>query len=181
MLQCDISPNNLMVNEEDDTTSWRAFLIDLDLTIKERREQASGARGKTGTRAFMAIGVLLDDEMHSYMHDLESFFWVLFWICIHYNGPSKDIGPTEFECWNYETDGKLAELKKGLISDERDFLKTAEMKFTSYFKPLAPYVNRLRRRVFPDGGRWRDPNPKLYFDMKEILRAAQDELKGLEE
>jgi hypothetical protein len=74
----------------------------------------------------------------------------------------------------------LAELKKGLISDERDFLKTAEMKFTSYFKPLAPYVNRLRRTVFPDGGRSRDPNPKLYFDMKEILRAARDDLKELE-
>ena len=33
----------------------------------------SGAHGKTGTRAFMAIGVLLDDELHSFMHDLGSF------------------------------------------------------------------------------------------------------------
>ena len=74
MLQCDISPNNLMMNEEDDNPSWRAFLIDLDLAIKEQREKSSGARGKTGTRAFMAIGVLLDDELHSFMHDLESFF-----------------------------------------------------------------------------------------------------------
>ncbi|KAF2259145.1 hypothetical protein CC78DRAFT_621292 [Lojkania enalia] len=32
------------------------FLIDLDLAIKEQREKSSGARGKTGTRAFMAIG-----------------------------------------------------------------------------------------------------------------------------
>ncbi len=83
MLQRDISPNNLMVNEEDDNPSWRAFLIDLDLAIKEQQEKSSGARGKTGTRAFMAIGVLLDDKLHSFMHDLESFFWVLFWICIH--------------------------------------------------------------------------------------------------
>ena len=37
----------------------------------------------TGTRAFMAIGVL--HEKHSFMDDLESFFRVLFWICIHYN------------------------------------------------------------------------------------------------
>lgn len=63
--------------------SWGAFLIDLDLAIKEQREQSSGARGKTGTRAFMAIG--LEDENHSFMHDLEPFFWVLFWICIHYD------------------------------------------------------------------------------------------------
>jgi hypothetical protein len=60
MLQCDISLNNLMINEEDDDPSWPAFLIDLDLAIKENREELLGARGKTGTRAFMAIGVLLD-------------------------------------------------------------------------------------------------------------------------
>ncbi|KAF2254157.1 hypothetical protein BU26DRAFT_474426 [Trematosphaeria pertusa] len=180
MLQGDISPNNLMMNEEDDNPSWRSFLIDLDLAIKEQREKSSGAWGKTGTRAFMAIGVLLDDEEHSFMHDLESFFWVLFWICIHYDGLGKDIGSTQFECWNYESDRKLAELKKGLISDERDFLDTAKMEFTSYFEPLIVYVNRLRRKVFPNGGRWRKPSPKLYVEMKEILRAAQDKLKGLE-
>jgi hypothetical protein len=180
MLQCDISPNNLMINEEDNNPSWRAFLIDLDLAIKENREKPSGARSKTGTRAFMAIGVLLDDEQHSFMHDLESFFWVLFWVCIHYDGPGRDIGSTDFECWNYESNGKLAELKKGLISDERDFLKTVEARFTTHYKPLAPYVNRLRRKVFPDGGRWRVPNLKLYLDMNEILRAARDDLKELE-
>ncbi|KAF2849439.1 hypothetical protein T440DRAFT_126362 [Plenodomus tracheiphilus IPT5] len=123
----------------------------------------------------MAMGVLLDDEQHSLMHDLESFFWVLFWICIHYDGPGKDIGSTEFECWNCESSGKLAELKKGLISDERDFLKTVEARFTFYYKSLGPHVNRLRRKVFPNGGSWREPAPYLYHDMKEIRRAAQHE------
>ncbi|KAF1360117.1 hypothetical protein EJ07DRAFT_116658 [Lizonia empirigonia] len=128
----------------------------------------------------MAIGVLLDDEQHSFMHDLESFFWVLFWICIHYDGPGKDIGSTEFECWNYESDKKLAGSKKSVVDDERDFLKTAEENFTPYYQPLIPCVNRLRRKVFPGGGRWRVPNPKLYLDMKEILRATRDDLKKLE-
>ncbi|ORX95376.1 hypothetical protein BCR34DRAFT_629032 [Clohesyomyces aquaticus] len=107
------------------------------LQFKEQQEKSSGARGKTGTRAFMAIGNYVDTE-------------------------------------------ELAELKsglKGLISDERDFLKNVETKFTSYYKPLVPYVNRLRRKVFPGGGGWRAPNPKLYFEMKEILRTAQDDLK----
>ena len=31
------------------------------------------------------------------MHDLELFFWVLFWICIHYNGPDKDRVVLQFE------------------------------------------------------------------------------------
>lgn len=166
-----------MVNKDKENPSWPTFLIGLDLAIKEQREKSSGACGKTGTRAFMAIGVLLDDEQHSFMHDLGSFFWVLFWICIHYDGPGKDIGSTEFECWNYESSRKLAELKKGLISDERDFLKTVEARFTAYYKPLAPFVNRLRRKVFPDSGRWREPVPHLYHDMKKILRDAQRELE----
>lgn len=41
-----------------------------------------------GTKVFMAIGALLGED-HSFMHDLESFFWVLFWICIHYEGLNK--------------------------------------------------------------------------------------------
>ncbi|KAH7119563.1 hypothetical protein B0J11DRAFT_534071, partial [Dendryphion nanum] len=140
ILQGDISPNNLMVNEDVENPSWPASLIDLDLAIKVPREKAS------------AIGVLLDDENHSFMHDMESFFWVLFWICIHYDGPGK-----------YR---KLAELKKGLISDERDFLDTVNAKFTPYYMPLGSCVNRLRR--------------ELPAEMREILRTAQGESKGLE-
>nr|KMM71460.1 hypothetical protein CPAG_07767 [Coccidioides posadasii RMSCC 3488] len=112
MIQSDISLGNLMVNEEDDDSSQKAFLIDLDLAVKEQREGFSGARGKTGTRAFMAIGVLYG-EKHSFMHDLESFFWVLFWICIHYEGPGKGRVVKRFEKWNYMDTEDLAAAKKG--------------------------------------------------------------------
>lgn len=57
-LQGDISIGNLVPNDEDNNPSWPAFLIDLDLAIKDKQEQSSGARSKTGTRAFMAIGLL---------------------------------------------------------------------------------------------------------------------------
>ena len=77
----------------------------------------------------MAIGVLFG-EKHSFMHDLESFFWVLFWICIHYNGPGGEKMVTEFERWNYEN---TTELKFGTIGDEGGFLKTADEKFTLYY------------------------------------------------
>jgi hypothetical protein len=123
MLQCDISPNNLRVNEDEDNPSWHAFLTDLDLAIAEDREKSSGARGKTGTRAFMAIGVLHDDEPHSFMNDLESFFWVLFWICIHYNGSQGRV-VQEFDKWNYANTEELAKLKLGTVSDNDIFRKT---------------------------------------------------------
>jgi hypothetical protein len=180
MLQRDISPNNLMVNEDDENPSYSAFLIDLDLAIKEQREMSSGARGKTGTRAFMAIGVLLDEETHSFMHDLESFFWVLFWICIHYDGPAKDIGATEFEKWNYVNMEELAELKSGLVSRERHFLNRITKAFTPYYQPLIPCVNRLRRAVFPTDKPWENEDKTLYSRMKEILRVARTDLANLE-
>ncbi|KAH7111261.1 hypothetical protein B0J11DRAFT_192449 [Dendryphion nanum] len=179
ILQGDISPNNLMVNEDEANPSWPAFLIDLDLAIKVPRDKSSGAHGKTGTLAFMAIGILHDDEPHSFMHDLESFFWVLFWICIHYDGPRGRVVP-QFEKWNYADPEELAKLKLGTISDDAIFRKTIQENFTEHYQPLIPYVNRLRVKVFPDGGRWRNENLKLPAEMREIIRIAQEESKRLE-
>ena len=61
---------------------------DLDLAVKIDRKKASGAPSKTGTKVFMAIGALYGED-HNFMHDLELFFWVLFWICVHWNGPCR--------------------------------------------------------------------------------------------
>ncbi|EGD97755.1 FunK1 protein kinase [Trichophyton tonsurans CBS 112818] len=174
MLQRDISPNNLMINEDEESASWKAFIIDLDLAIKENREAASEARGKTGTRAFMAIGVLLD-EQHSFMHDLESFFWVLFWICIHYEGPKKGRVVERFDKWNFMNTEELADIKIGIIAEEDKFLKTTTEQFTEYYQSLVPWVNRLRRVVFPNGRRWKTPDKSLYSAMREILRNAQED------
>jgi hypothetical protein len=180
MLQRDISPNNLMVNEDDGNPSWCAFLIDLDLAIKEQREMSPGARGKTGTRAFIAIRILLDEANHSFMHDLESFFWVLFWICIHYDGPGKVVGATELEKWNYVDIQELAELKSGLVSRERHFLNRITKAFTPYYQPLVPCVNRLRRAVFPMDRPWEKEDKTLYSRMKEILRVSRTDLETSE-
>jgi hypothetical protein len=62
-----------MINEDEQSPSRQAFLIDLDLAISLNREAPSGAKGETGTKAFMATGVLLGKQ-RSFMHDLESFF-----------------------------------------------------------------------------------------------------------
>ncbi|KAL2049868.1 hypothetical protein ABVK25_009852 [Lepraria finkii] len=172
ILQRDVSLGNILVNEEDDNPSWPAFLIDLDLAIKEKREEPSGARGKTGTRAFMAIGVLLG-EKHSTWHDFESFFWLLFWVCIHYNGPNKESNVVErFEKWNFIGTEELAEYKKGTVDDEGDFLRTAEDNFSLYYQPLVPWVNRLRKVVFPGGGRRKADDENLPSCMREVLQKA---------
>ncbi|KAL2753391.1 hypothetical protein ACRALDRAFT_2139748 [Sodiomyces alcalophilus JCM 7366] len=179
ILHRDISINNLMINEDSNNPSWPSFLIDLDLATRENRARASGEKRKTGTRAFMAIGVLLG-EQHSFMHDLESFFWVLFWICIHYDAKGEDLGPSEFDTWNYESDNLLAMHKQGLVADEEAFLMMAEKDFSIYYRPLLPWVNRLRRKVFPDGRRWKRLEPELYTSMKTVLREAGESLEVVE-
>lgn len=171
----DISINNLMINEDDQNPSWSSFLIDLDLAIRLNRTQPSGAQGITGTRAFIAIGVLLGDD-HSFMDDLESFFWVLFWICIHYDGHSQGRSIAMFDKWNWMDTQELAKQKLGTISDQDVFHDTVSQHFTSYYQVLIPCVGRLRRTVFPNGGRWREENRMLYSQMSKILRESQPDL-----
>ncbi|KAI8634829.1 serine/threonine-protein kinase Sgk2 [Xylariaceae sp. FL1651] len=179
LLHRDISVNNLMINEDNNNPSWTSFLIDLDLAVKEQREVSSGAKGKTGTRAFMAIGALKGQD-HSFMHDLESFFWVLFWICIHYSGPhGRSRTVAIFDRWNYEDTEYLATLKAGVVANEGDFIKRAEEFFTSYYQPLVIWVNRLRKVVFPNGRRWEKEDEKLYSRMKDVLREARKDPRML--
>jgi len=97
-----------------------------------------------------------------------------FWICIHYNGPNE-VGRVVLglEEWNYTDTKELAELKKGIVADEGDFLTTAGDIFTPFYRFLIRWVNRLRKLVFPNGGRWKEEDPMLYFEMKKILDEAQ--------
>src|SRR5256885_454244 len=141
------------MNEEEDNPSWLLFLIDLDLVIKKVCNKLSGALNKTGMRAFIAIGTLYGKE-YSFMHDLELFFWVLFWICIYYSGSNEGsrVVP-KFEKWNYIDTEELAEIKKGTVVNEGDFIKNITENFSPYYHPLIPWVNRLRKVVFPEGKR----------------------------
>ena len=148
-------------------------MIDLDLAIREKRLKASGARDKTGTKVFMAIGAL-SGEQHSFMHDLESFFWVLFWICIHYSEPKEPprVMP-EFDRWNYLTSDELVKMKAGTINNERRFLETMIKCVTPYFQPLIPCLNELREMVFPNNSEWIVEDNKLYERMIDVLGKAR--------
>jgi len=92
-----------------------------------------GAWGKTSTRAFIVIGVLLGKK-HSFRYNLELFFWVLFWMCIYYKGLNKERKPIlRFKKWNYMDTKELAKLKKGEVAYKGNFIKTAEEYFMLYY------------------------------------------------
>ena len=114
--------------------------LELEETFSVKPPRSSGL---AGTKIFMAI-VALIGEQHSFMHDLESFFWVLFWICIHYDGQDEKgrvkrrIVP-KYERWNYADTEELADLKTGLVVEEDRFKKTTAG-FTLCCQPLAPCI-----------------------------------------
>ena len=167
LLHRDISINNLIINEDPSNLSWQSFLIDLDLAIEIKRDDASGAKGMTGTRAFMAIGALMG-ELHSFMHDIESFFWVLLWICIHYEGPDKWRIVPEYDKWKYMDTNTLLKVKAGEVNGVI-FAQTAARYFTDYYRPLTPLVNKLRQQIFPEGGPWKHEDIGLYGRIRSIL------------
>jgi hypothetical protein len=174
ILHRDISVGNVMLYEGEDD----GFLIDLDLAVKIDREEASGAPSKTGTKVFMAIGALYGED-HNFMHDLESFFWVLFWLCIHSTGSGEN-RRTEFDSWNFKNMEELAREKAGLVIEEDKFSKKVDENFTAYCKLLIPCIQELRKVVFPEGKRWLGEDRRLYSEVKSVLETARKDLSTLE-
>lgn len=100
----------------------------------------------------MAIEALLGDG-NSFTHDLVLLFWVLFWICMHYDERHESRWVPRFKKWNYVETKELESSNKGVIDDEEDFLKIAAENLTAYYRRLIKWVNRLRKKVFPNGER----------------------------
>lgn len=148
-------------------------MIDLDLAVRLNNNTASGAPTKTGTKVFMAIGAL-KGEHHNLMHDLESFFWVLFWVCVHWDGPYRERKiEEEFEAWNYKSTRELAIIKTGLVLED-DFIKIMSDSFSEYCKPMIPCMQKLWEEVFPGGRRWQREDRELYSRMVAVLVSARE-------
>lgn len=98
ILHRDVSINNIMITFPDQPRpdGLSGFLIDLDLAVEMTDIVPSGARHRTGTMEFMAIAAL-NGDVHTFRHDLESFLYVLVWICINYRpavgGISRPVHP----------------------------------------------------------------------------------------
>ncbi|KAI5861527.1 hypothetical protein GGS23DRAFT_575496 [Durotheca rogersii] len=176
ILHRDISLNNIMINNDRSDPSRLGFLIDLDLATKVLRDEISGMASRTGTRAFMSIRVLWG-EPHSFMDDLESFFWVLYWICVHHANAGSFRTVHKFEKWNREPDpAEVASMKIGLIAMDQNFDRITGECCTEYYEPLIPCLCKLRRIIFPGGNVWIQENLGVYKAVQDVLREAQ---KGL--
>lgn len=151
VLHRDISSNNIIITNADIADGFKGMLIDLDLA-KVRDSNPSGARHQTGTMQFMAVEVLRTAD-HTYRHDLESFFYVLLWMCARqswYNGISgRERPPREslLRKWEIGTFKDIADAKEGHMTVNG--LERIMNEFPEGLDFLKPLCLSIRKILFP--------------------------------
>ncbi|KAK3347631.1 kinase-like domain-containing protein, partial [Neurospora tetraspora] len=153
ILHRDISPNNIITTDPETADGFKGMLIDLDMA-KARNSGPSGARQITGTIQFMAIEVLRNIN-HTYRHDLESFFYVLLWMCVRQswsNGFSRknEKAPKEsfLQRWEVGSFSQIALNKQGDISGGfEEILK----EFPESLNIVKSLCQKIRKILFPLG------------------------------
>ncbi|KAJ0160361.1 hypothetical protein CTA2_8110, partial [Colletotrichum tanaceti] len=152
ILHQDVSPGNMIILDGQDEGQPRGVLIDLDSAV-ELAEESGTELGITGTRPFMAIGVL-KGEAHTYRHDLESFLYVFLWAIIT-NHEEDPPATSKLRQWSHGGDWEELAVRKSLDMDRDNFRSILE-EFTSEFRSLKPLAESLRQILFPlrDGVIW---------------------------
>ena len=191
ILHRDISENNIIITNPDETGGFSGMLIDLDLA-KVLGSGRSGARHQTGTMEFMAIEVLLGID-HTYRHDLESFFYVLLWIC------ARRTWEREFFClaidrpkesiltWWYSGSFKAIAGRKEHAMGVNGFEELLD-EFPAAFDHVKPLCKKIRGILFPllvNGALFKgtrpDPPEKLYDPIIEAFDSAIADIPSRQE
>ena len=183
ILHRDISSNNILITEPKLADGFKGILIDLDLA-KLRGSGPSGARHRTGTMQFMAIEVLRKAD-HTYRHDLESFFYVLLWMCARVSWAKEAIrgggktAPRESLLRNWEIGSfkDIAIAKMGLMTV--DGLDMIMDEFPETLVTIKPLFIRLRKVLFSfEGGMNFGTPPGDPDQLYRPIIAAYDETIG---
>ncbi|KAF5018010.1 hypothetical protein F66182_10036 [Fusarium sp. NRRL 66182] len=155
ILHRDISSNNIIITDPETAHGFKGMLIDLDLA-KVRDSGPSGARHQTGTMQFMAVEVLRRTD-HTYRHDLESFFYVLLWMCARQawiNGfADKEKPPKDslFRKWEIGSFKYIADAKAGHMTI--DGLEGIMDEFPKTLHGMKQLCFSLRSILFGDAAR----------------------------
>ncbi|KAI0089841.1 hypothetical protein BDY19DRAFT_905574 [Irpex rosettiformis] len=103
ILHRDISLGNIMLN-----TDFEGILNDWDLAI-HTDEAKKGSSSRTGTWKFMSTRILMDEtKPHTIHDDVESIFWVLYYVALHYfkiSSGREKFYPRVFDEYYVETIG----------------------------------------------------------------------------
>ncbi|KAJ7746404.1 hypothetical protein B0H16DRAFT_964545 [Mycena metata] len=195
ILHCDISSNNIMIS--DSTSSSyptvaptsvgqllrRGILIDVDSALE--LNNIGYWVGFVGTFVFMSSAVLIhgSSTRQKPSDDLESFLWVLIYLCVRYAGPNNtarvDYVATVGSMPAFNQDQSQANVigrhKRHVLSAkgalERDILPN----FSLYFEDLKPCIADLRDAFAKNKSKF------TYDLMLDVLRRTRDVLPFTEE
>ncbi|RMZ78041.1 hypothetical protein DV736_g6695, partial [Chaetothyriales sp. CBS 134916] len=181
ILHRDISENNIIITDPKKADGFHGMLIDLDLA-KIVGAGPSGARHRTGTMQFMAIGVL-KGEIHTYRHDLESFFYVLVWLSVRrawdLPGVGKRPAASRLTGWYTGSYYNMLTTKKGQM-DENGF-EDILTEMPPAFEVVKPLCRTLREILFKyrDGPYTGTPDEPDDFYVP-MLEAFNEALRAIE-
>lgn len=153
ILHRDISSNNIIITKPEVADGFKGMLIDLDLA-KVRESGPSGARHQTGTMQFMAVEVLREVD-HTYRHDLESFFYVLLWMCVRESWTKETFSRGEkppreslLRRWEIGSFKYIAAAKAGDMAVV-DGLEVIMGEFPEALDAVKPLCLKIRKILFP--------------------------------
>ena len=180
ILHRDISVNNIIITDAVHEGDPKGMLIDLDLA-KDLEGGPSGARHRTGTMEFMAIGVL-EDNPHTYRHDLESLFYVFLWVIIgHHEGAGSSL-PEEslLRNWYCGSYAQIADMKRSHMDKSR--FKHIIAEFPADFESFKGLAEELRNILFPivDGARFTGTYGEPEIMYKPMIEAFDRAIAGLQ-
>ncbi|KAI1191807.1 serine/threonine-protein kinase Sgk2 [Nemania serpens] len=137
ILHRNVSSNNIIITKPETAGGFNGMLIDLDLAIGG----PSGAQHQAGTVQFMAVEVLRKTD-HTYRHDLESFFYVLLWMCARQSILRR---------WEVGTFDSIADAKEGHMTVNT--LERIMGEFPRSLDVVQALCLRLRTALFGDSAR----------------------------
>ncbi|CAD6506426.1 BgTH12-07352 [Blumeria graminis f. sp. triticale] len=188
ILHRDISVNNILLTGIETSDKLGGVLIDLDLAtlLKDGKVQEKD-RVVTGTMQFIALDILSNSFAttgavvnHTYRHDLESFLYVLIWVCINC-GWNKGTNPHEvfLSKW-YTGTAQEIHLHKEYYITLGSFEKVL-FKFSPMFDDVKVLAEEFRDLLFNSNiktrtGNLEDPN-KLYEPIIAAFDRAIEALK----
>lgn len=187
ILHRDVSINNIMIALPDQPRpdGLSGFLIDLDLAVETTNIVPSGAPHRTGTMEFMAIGAL-NGEVHTFRHDLESFFYVFLWICIKYRPALSDesrhvrVRKTVLDNWGGTFEGaavaKWGDMGRATVGS-RQGLERILGAFEGWAIELKGLARAFRNILFPvsvDGEMKFSESVGVYSEVLKLLEECAD-------
>ncbi|CAD6506428.1 BgTH12-07354 [Blumeria graminis f. sp. triticale] len=188
ILHRDISVNNILLTGIETSDKLGGVLIDLDLAtlLKDGKVQEKD-RVVTGTMQFIALDILSNSfattgavVTHTYRHDLESFLYVLVWVCINC-GWNEGTNPHKAFLSKWYI-GTAREIHRNKLDDiKRDSLDEILYKFSPIFEDVKGLVEEFRDLLFNSNiktrtGNLEDPN-KLYEPIIAAFDRAIEALK----